>query len=67
MAKAMAVVDYDRCDPRRCGQEPCPAAKACPTRILRQEGPGEVPMALGPCRGCATCVTACPLRAIKML
>jgi translation initiation factor RLI1 len=68
MAKPTAVVDYSICDPSKCSVDGvCPAARECPQRTLKQEEPGEPPVQFGMCKGCATCVTTCPLKAIKLL
>ncbi len=68
MAKPTAVVDYGICDPAKCSVDGvCIAARDCPQRTLKQEEPGEPPMQFGMCKGCATCVTACPLKAIKLI
>ncbi|RME26885.1 MAG: hypothetical protein D6806_05510 [Deltaproteobacteria bacterium] len=68
MAKPVATVDYSICDPSKCSDDGrCPAVKECPQKTLKQEARGEPPVQFGMCKGCATCVTACPLKAIKML
>jgi translation initiation factor RLI1 len=69
MPKPTAVVDYKICDPQKCCPEDgkCPAAAACEQKTMKQEGPFEPPIVFGLCKGCATCVTACPLKAIKIL
>lgn len=68
MAKPVAVVDYSICDLSKCSTDGiCPAAKACPQKVMKQEAKGEAPVQFGMCKGCATCVTACPIEAIKMM
>lgn len=68
MAKPVAVVQFDLCQPAKCGADGrCPALKVCKKKVLKQDGPFEVPYQLGPCVGCGECVTACPLQAIRML
>lgn len=67
MPKVMAVVDPARCDPSSCRDGLCLAAQACPNRILRQDGPREIPYQVAMCRGCARCAVACPLKAIRMI
>jgi Fe-S-cluster-containing hydrogenase component 2 len=63
----MALVDYRACDPSRCEDGTCVAAKACSRKLLSQEAPFEAPMADPlPCRGCGDCARNCPLGAIKM-
>lgn len=55
-------------DPRLCtAHDKCAAREVCPTKALFQMDPGEVATvnhAL--CRGCGTCVAACPDKAIKV-
>ncbi|MDD4859806.1 MAG: 4Fe-4S binding protein [Dehalococcoidales bacterium] len=67
MPGKMALVDFNRCRPDSCTGGVCPAAKACPRKLLVQETPHEPPMtnpAL--CRACGDCVRACPNSAIKL-
>jgi translation initiation factor RLI1 len=67
MPKPQAVVDYELCDPERCGHERCPAVAACEKKVLVQDAPGEPPYAFRMCLACGTCVEACPLKAIRIL
>jgi translation initiation factor RLI1 len=69
MPKKVAVVDYTKCAPEKCDQGVCVAARECEHRSLKQESPYEMPE-INPskwCHGCAKCVEACPLKAIKMM
>jgi len=68
MAKPTAVVDYSICDIEKCSTDGiCVAVAACEQKTLKQEAPGEPPMQFGLCKGCAACVKACPLKAIRMI
>ncbi len=67
MPKPTAVIIWDKCKPEEHEGGKCLAIAACPQRILKQEAPGEPPIPLGYCKGCGTCVTACPFDAIKLL
>ena len=67
MAKPVATIIWDKCDPSEHEEGLCIAAAACPQRVLKQEAPFEPPMPLGLCRGCGTCVAACPRKAIKLM
>ncbi len=68
MAGKLALVDYSRCDPEKCGGGVCAAVLACPRKLLDQEAPYEAPMADAlPCRGCGDCARTCPLKAIKVV
>lgn len=69
MPKKTASVDYVKCRPDRCDHGACAAALACEYGNLIQEHPFEEP-SINPakwCRGCATCVKACPMKAIRMM
>ena len=69
--RGWAVVDYSVCDPRKCSSEHggCLAVQHCKREVLEQESPEEMPVLIfrDYCRGCADCVKACPLQAIKMM
>ncbi len=68
MPMKMALVDFPKCQPERCGGITCAAAEACPHKLLKQEHPDEVPMTTSAsCRGCADCVRACPLNAMRII
>lgn len=69
MPKKTVALDYNRCDPDRCGDGVCPALAVCEYGSLTQESPHSQPE-INParwCRGCAKCVKACPLKAIRMM
>ena len=63
-----ALVDFHRCLPELCQGGICPAALACPKKMLRQEEPYQAPMP-DPflCKGCGDCVRACPQKAITIV
>ena len=67
MMRKMAMVDYNRCNPKECDKGICAAAQACELKLLQQDTPYEMPMA-DPfsCRACGDCQRACPLKAIKL-
>lgn len=68
MPRKMAVVDYNKCRPEQCDSGKCPAALACPQKLLKQEEPYQAPMPdPSICKGCAECVRACPLKAMKLV
>jgi translation initiation factor RLI1 len=68
MPKKMAVVNYNKCQPRQCDSGVCAAALACPHKLLKQEMPYEAPMPdPSICRGCGKCVLACPLKAMELM
>lgn len=68
MPKRMVIVDYHKCRPEHCENGICAAALACPLKLVKQEAPYETPMLTpSPCRDCAKCVRACPLRAIDLI
>jgi Fe-S-cluster-containing hydrogenase component 2 len=58
-----AEVNDDVCQ----GCHPCSARRVCKTKALMQFDAGEVAVVDQPrCRGCATCLPACPYAAIVM-
>ena len=68
MPSKIALVDFNKCDPKLCEKGICQAAQVCPRKLLVQEAPGEPPMtnpAL--CRACGDCVRACPKKAITIV
>ncbi|MDO8672403.1 MAG: hypothetical protein Q7O66_13390 [Dehalococcoidia bacterium] len=55
----------DKCDPGLCEGGRCAARKACPTKAIYQDEPGEVPFVnSGRCNRCVKCIGYCPARAI---
>jgi translation initiation factor RLI1 len=67
MPNKLIVLDYYKCRPNLCNNGCCVAAPSCPLGIIRQEEPYDFPMANpSVCKGCAKCVTACPLEAISL-
>ena len=69
MPKKTVMLDYNLCDPEKCVDGICPALSVCEFGSLTQERPYETPE-INPakwCHGCAKCVKACPLKAIKLL
>jgi translation initiation factor RLI1 len=68
MTGQRVLIDYSKCDPRRCEGGVCTAALACPRKAMGQEAPYEVPMPpSAPCKGCAECVIHCPLKAVRLV
>jgi Fe-S-cluster-containing hydrogenase component 2 len=61
------VIDFSKCDPKKCRGGVCAAALTCPRKLLDQEAPHEVPLpGTSSCPECAKCVTACPLGAVRI-
>jgi translation initiation factor RLI1 len=66
--KAMALIDYGKCQPEKCQSGICLSVLACPKGILSQEGPYEMPDPYPTmCVGCGICTSACPSQAIRLL
>jgi translation initiation factor RLI1 len=68
VARKLALIDFPKCRPADCKDGICVAAEACPRNLLKQENAAEIPVpdpAL--CRGCADCVRACPMKAVKLV
>ena len=69
MPNPIAMVNYKKCHPEKCGNGVCAAALACPNKVLMQEAPDEYPY-LNParfCRACGECAKACPFEAIMVV
>ena len=65
MPSKMAIIDFNKCNPKDCEDGICKAAVACERKLMVQEAPYEIPMT-DPflCKGCADCARACPAKAI---
>lgn len=66
--KTFAIVDYEKCNPKRCNPENgiCTSASACTHKVIKQiDGVFESPMIFQDmCMGCWDCIEACPLDAV---
>lgn len=68
MPKKMALIDYQKCQPKECEGGICLAVLACPKKLLSQEEPYEMPdPAPAMCLNCGLCVKACPMKAIRLM
>ncbi len=67
MPKRTSTVNYEICDPTKCPDGKCYSVKACEHKVLVQDAPGEAPYLIKMCQSCGACVTACPLKAIKLM
>jgi len=68
MPGKVALVDFGKCYPEKCGGGTCAAVLACPRKLIKQEAPFEIPMfPLSTCKGCSECVKACPLKAVQIV
>ena len=68
MPRKTALVDFKKCDPKKCSQGICSAALACPRKLLKQDAAYEIPMPdPSVCRGCGDCARACPLKAVTVI
>ncbi len=68
MAKPVAVIDYQVCNPKNCDPKgKCPAVSACKHKVIKQDAPGEPPYQLGPCLACGSCLAACAYKAIRLV
>jgi len=70
MPKKVVAMDYNKCRPDGCGENGvCAASLVCEYGSLIQQNPHEEPEITPSkwCHGCAKCVQACPLKAIRML
>jgi ferredoxin len=61
------TIDYEKCNPKRCGKGICAALPACPTKHIKQMEPYDYPYpTAGFCQECGKCLEACSVKAIKM-
>jgi translation initiation factor RLI1 len=69
MPHPVAIIDYQKCQPKKCGDGVCAAAAECPNKVLRQEAAYEFPFSHPShfCRGCAKCAQAYPAKAIQVV
>jgi len=68
MPEKVALVDFGKCYPEKCGEGTCAAVLACPRKLVKQEAPYEIPMFHpSTCKGCSECVTACLLKAVQIV
>ncbi len=64
--KVFALVDYEKCNPDKCNEGVCVAAKACTHKVMKQiDGRHTPPVVFQDmCLGCWDCIEACPLDAV---
>jgi NAD-dependent dihydropyrimidine dehydrogenase PreA subunit len=61
-------IDFNKCQPARCTGGICVAIHACPHKAFVQEQPYDFPLHdASMCTGCGSCVSACPVKAIRMV
>ena len=66
--KVKIIIDYKRCDPKRCDRGVCAALLDCPIKLIKQIEPYDYPYPIaGSCQECGKCSEASLLKAISML
>ncbi|MBT3363200.1 MAG: 4Fe-4S binding protein [Chloroflexi bacterium] len=67
MPGKLAIVDFNKCQPDKCENGVCSAARACEKKLMKQLDPYDPPMTRSvSCKGCGDCVTACPFEAVSI-
>jgi len=70
MADRLAILDYDRCQPRRCSLECikyCPGVRMGEETITIDEDTNKPIISEELCSGCGICVKRCPFEAINII
>ncbi|ABR56235.1 ribosome biogenesis/translation initiation ATPase RLI [Methanococcus aeolicus] len=70
MTGRLAILDYDRCQPRRCSTECmkyCPGVRMDEETIVMDEDLGKPIISEELCGGCGICVKRCPFAAINII
>jgi len=66
MPQKIAIINYNKCDPKECKDGICKAISACSKKIIKQEEPYETPFINASlCSGCYECIKSCPRNAIE--
>ncbi|CAB3287862.1 RNase L inhibitor [Methanocaldococcus lauensis] len=66
----LAIIDYDRCQPKKCSMECikyCPGVKMGEKTIVIDENTGKPIISEVLCSGCGICVKRCPFKAISII
>ncbi|HIQ32987.1 MAG TPA: ribosome biogenesis/translation initiation ATPase RLI [Methanothermococcus okinawensis] len=70
MGGRLAIVDYDRCQPKKCSMEClkyCPGVRMGEETIVIDESTGKPVISEELCSGCGICVKRCPFGAITII
>ena len=70
MSDRLAIIDYDRCQPRRCSSEClkyCPGVRMDEETIVIDEELGKPIISEELCSGCGICTKRCPFDAINII
>ncbi|WP_456416380.1 ribosome biogenesis/translation initiation ATPase RLI [Methanocaldococcus sp.] len=66
----LAIIDYDRCQPKKCSMECikyCPGVRMGEKTIVIDENTGKPIISEVLCSGCGICVKRCPFKAISII
>ena len=66
MPRKIAIVNYNKCDPKECKEGICQAVSACSKKVIKQEEQYEPPyINASLCSGCYECISYCARNAIE--
>jgi len=66
MLRKIALINYNKCDPKECRDGICKAVSTCSKKVFKQEEPYGAPFINARLySGCFDCISSCPRDAIE--